>query len=150
MNLHNQPVKSEPFSISPSTRLLHIELVMHGLLMLAILNLIEWPYNLLFLMLVIGMGWQFFHKYYIQDRYAGRVQIQWCSNPPGIRWTEAGCETTYPVAQVKILMTRWFILLQLGKGRKRVSRLLLSDSFDNSDSYSKCRKLMLQVVCYVS
>ena len=150
MNAFTNAVTSEAFCITPSVTLFRIELALHGIVMLAILNVVEWPYKLLFLLLLGGLGWQFFHKYYMRAQYAGHCQIQWRSYPPCIRWTEAESETDYPAAQVKIRMNRWFILLQLGEGRKRVSRLLLADSFDSCESFSKCRKLMLQVTRHVS
>ena len=150
MNTPEHALESQPFRIVQSVILRRIEIALHVMLLIAILQLIEWPYVLLFVTLFLLLTWQFFHKYYIQHQYSEASQIQWIKNPAGLRWTDAEQEILYPAAQVKILMTRWFILLQLGKGRSRVSRLLLADSFDSSQSFSQCRKIMIQAVDHAS
>ncbi len=150
MNTPEHAVESQPFRIIQSAILKRIEIALHVVVLIALLQLIDWPYVLLFLALFLLLTWRFFHKYYIRHQYAEASQIQWVKNPAGLRWVDAEQEILYPAAQVKILMTRWFILLQLGKGRSRVSRLLLADSFDSSQSFSRCRKIMIQAVNHAS
>jgi hypothetical protein len=136
---------SQTVKISYSRKLYQLEIALHLLVLICIVQIIDWPYLLIFVLLFLLLGWQFFNNHTICRQYTHDCQLQILNNPTRISWLSPEGEYTYPEPEVKILMTRWFILLQLGQGQKKIKQLLLADSFDSFESYSHCRKLLLRL-----
>ena len=60
-------------------------------------------------------------------------------------WHEHERSTRYPFAEIKIFITRWFILLQLGEGKALNSKLLLVDSFADINHYTCFRRQLIEM-----
>jgi hypothetical protein len=142
----NSALKSEVvqfYSITFSRTYFLIEIALHLLVLTSIFQLIAFPELVLFVILFSLFAWKFFTNHPFLDQYKS-CSMCILKTPPGIRWVESGRQYDYPTSEVKILMTRWFILLQLGRGRFRISRILLADSFNSLDNYSCCRKNIIE------
>jgi len=143
----NSPQKSglsQPFRITYSQTFLRIEIALQLLVLTSIVQLIDWPEVMLFVMLFLLLGWQFFNKNSIRNQYSDECYIQISNNPPSIKWVESEHESSFPVQAVKILITRWFILLQLGQRQTKVRRILLADSFESLELYSFFRQKIIE------
>jgi hypothetical protein len=134
---------TKPYHVNFSQTLFRIEVALHLLVLISIVQLIDFPYVLLFLILFALLSWNFFTNHPFLDQHKS-CSMSILMTPPVLRWIESGRQHDYPASEVKILMTRWFILLQLGRGRFRISRLLLADSFRSLDDYSCCRKNIIE------
>jgi hypothetical protein len=65
------------------------------------------------------------------------------NNPFKLIWYDPSAEPfEYAANEIKIITSRWFILLQLGKGKSRINRLLLADSFVDNNHYTSFRRLL--------
>lgn len=60
-------------------------------------------------------------------------------------WYEHEQATRYSSSEIKIFITRWFILLQLGEGKAFSSKLLLVDSFADINHYTCFRRQLIEM-----
>jgi hypothetical protein len=145
MNSTSKSAASQFFNVRYSRTVYRLELALQLLVLICIVQIIDWPYVLLFVLLFLLLGWQLFYKQSINNPYFNGCQIQILDNPKTINWLVGEGECSYSGQEIKILMTRWFILLQLGQGKTKTKQLLLADSFDSYESYLNCRKLLLRL-----
>jgi hypothetical protein len=144
MTSPDQSSFAQPFKIGYSRTLFTLEIALHLLVLISIVQIIDWPYVLLFVLLFLLLGWQFFNNQSISRPYSKDCQIQILNNPVGMHWLGPEGECTYPEHEIKLLMNRWFILLQLGKRQKKIRRILLADSFESLELYSSIRKKLIE------
>ncbi len=145
MKSPDQSAFAQSFKIRYSRTFYRLEIALHLLVLISMVQIIDWPYLVLFVWLFLLLGWQFCSNHSKSRQYSNDCQIQILNNPAGIHWTGPKGECTYPEHEIKLLMTRWFILLELGQCQTKIRRLLLVDSFDSLESYSNCRKLLLRL-----
>lgn len=132
------------FKVNYSRSFYYFEISLHILLLICLVELIDWPDLLLFLLLFCLISWQFFNNQSIRVLYKNDCVIQIQENPVSVSWIESDNETRFQSEEIRILLTRWFILLQLGRGKSKLNRILLVDSFDSHAHYSNFRKTVLE------
>jgi ABC-type antimicrobial peptide transport system permease subunit len=133
-----------------SKRALFIEIFLLMVILLSILSLISGLWMLLVLMLFLLISILFFQTDSIVRAFPPDGAIDVSQAPESLKWIDNGQETTYPSAEIKIFITRWFILLKLGKGKSQVSKLLLSDSFADINHYTNFRRHLIEMYIYAS
>lgn len=134
----------QSYSIRHSRMFYRLEIALHLLVLISILQIVDWPYAGLFVMLFLLMGWPFFNNHSISRPCLNDCQMQILQNPPAIQWIACDQNNVYPAQEVKILMNRWFILLQLGKRQTKIRRILLADSFQSFELYSSFRHKIIE------
>jgi hypothetical protein len=145
MNSADNSAFAQPFRIGYSRILFRLEIALQLLVLICIVQIIDWPYVVLFVLLFLLLGWQFFNNHSISRQYGNDCQILILNNPAGIHWVGPEGECIYPQHEIKILMNRWFILLQLGKRHRKIRRVLLADSFESLELYSLIRQRLLRL-----
>lgn len=132
------------FNLNYSKKALSLEIFFHGLILVCIVNVIQgwWsvPVVLLFLLLTL----RFFQVDSIVAQFKKNTVIEFRHDFETLLWSDETGSTAYSTAEIKIFMTRWFILLQLGKGKTRINRLLLADSFDDISHYTCFRRQLIE------
>lgn len=135
------------YKLNASNTIFYLEIALHLLVLVCLINLITDAWLWLFLLLFLLLSIQFFSHQSIRHQFSNS-SLEIRDSPCIFIWTDRDGETQYSADQVKIITTRWFILLQLGKGRVQKSRLLLADSFvDKSDYTGFRRKLNEMYAC---
>jgi hypothetical protein len=144
MKSPNQSAFAQPFRVRYSRVFYRVEIALHLLVLISIVQIIDWPYVVLFVLLFLLLGWQFFNNQSRGSQYSNDCLIQILNNPAGIYWAGPEGDCTYHEHEIKILMNRWFILLQLGKRQKMIRRVLLADSFESLELYSSIRQKIIE------
>jgi hypothetical protein len=133
------------FNLTASTRLFHFEIALHLVALLGMINLITWPDIVLFSLLFVLLMYRYFAQFSVLHQYDRATGLEIRPQSSQIVWHNADGTQDFSLDTAKIHMTRWFILLQLGKGSHRVERLLMEDSFPNVDQYCHCRRMLIEL-----
>jgi hypothetical protein len=145
MHQASEPAIKQSFHVRFSPTLFGLEVALHAVVLISIFQLLNFPDLMLFLLLFALLSWKFFKNHpYVKSSNPSCSLMIICHPVVTIRWIELDWQRDYPASEVKILMTRWFILLQLGKGQFKISRILLADSFTSLENYSCCRKNIIE------
>ncbi len=128
------------FKLRPSPTLLLIEVLLHLLVAVCIVVLTSPPWMYLLLVLLVLTGYRYFDRQSGVRHIGKHCRLDIDPESGSLTWHTGDIGHTYPIDQVKIKLTAWFILLQLGHGCSHKQYLLLPDSFENRQLYSLCRK----------
>src|SRR5210317_538692 len=117
------------FHLQYSKTILQLEVVLVITIFISIPILISgfWMAPMLLLCCLITL--RFFTLESIICAFPLGSSIQLRMNPHTLIWSDGEQQITYPSSEIKYFITRWFILLKLGRGKSQVSKLLLADSF---------------------
>jgi hypothetical protein len=85
----------------------------------------------------------FFAKYSINRQFSEDTAVEFRSSPDRLIWYDQKTETNFLYDEIEVIITRWFVLLKLGKNSHQINRLMLKDSFENMDHYSSFRRQIL-------
>lgn len=100
---------------------------------------------LLLMMLFLLIGILFFQTDSIARAFPPDSAIDISHSPDSLKWIDNSQQIIYPSTEIKIFITRWFILLKLGKGKSQVGKLLLSDSFADINHYTNFRRHLIEM-----
>ena len=130
------------FKLKAAPSLVMLEIVILLFIAVSAIALLSMPWNLVFLLLLGLTGYRFFRKDSVIQQYDEQSALE--INPADLHltWINHSGNRNFPADQVKIRMTRWFILLQLGHGCSFFQCLLVTDSFENSKLYAECRRIL--------
>ena len=132
------------YRLRPSPTLLLIEIALHLFIAVCIVMLTNPPWMYLLLVLLVLTGYRYFDRQSGVRHIGKQCRLEIDAQSGSLTWHTDDIGHTYPVDQVKIKLTAWFILLQLGHGCSHKQYLLLHDSFENRQLYSLCRKHLKQ------
>ncbi len=135
-------VSSEPaayFKLTYSKIILGIEIGLHGLLLLCITQVITDAWKILFLVLFTLLSIRFFQSQSIITQF-NQAAIEIRSQLNKLIWYDHQGSQDYQLDEIKLVTSRWFILLQLGKGKDKINRLVLADSFVDKSHYTRFRR----------
>ena len=146
MPVENESTQIQLYRLYPSRTLTMIEVMLHFMLLAIIIaELSGW---LLFVtLLLLGLlGWRYFSagssRHALSD---ASIEVRASETAPLIGWRDGAGETRYPAADVRVIMSRYFVLLQFGAGPGRSDKLLLADSFDDINGYTRFRRQMKEM-----
>lgn len=125
--------------------MLSIEIIVLMLILLSIVNLISGIWLAPMLILYFLTCIQFFRSDSIIRSFPPGSAIQIDPTQERLIWFENEQQVSYSPDEIKFFITRWFILLKLGKGKSRVSKLLLSDSFADISHYTCFRRQFIEM-----
>lgn len=136
------------FRVSYSGIALCVEILLLIVIFFSIVNLISGIWMLLILALFFLTCIHFYRKDSVIRAFPPGSVIDVHQSPDSLKWIDNEHQIVYPSKHIKIFITRWFILLQLGTGKTRVSKLLLSDSFADINHYTYFRRHLIEMyVC---
>jgi hypothetical protein len=85
----------------------------------------------------------FFSKYSIVTQFSPLTTLEFRSAPERLIWIDRNQQKHFPVEQMEVRMTRWFVLLKLGNKPDQMHRVMLKDSFDDTHQYASFRRQLL-------
>ncbi|MBC8212644.1 MAG: hypothetical protein H8E21_16425 [Gammaproteobacteria bacterium] len=85
----------------------------------------------------------FFAKYSIIRQFGSHSAVEFRSSPERLIWYDQNTETDFLQEEIDVIITRWFVLLKLGKRPNQMNRVMLKDSFDDMNHYSSFRRQIL-------
>lgn len=132
------------FKLRYSKKFVVAEFVFLVIVFASMVKLLSGIWLAVFILLFVLMSIRFFTSDSIIASFPAGSSIQIRSDPNSLIWYDQSQVSSYTQAEVKILMTRWFILLQLGRGKSRQSKLLLSDSFADINHYTYFRRQLIE------
>lgn len=142
------PRKSEIaplYKLRYSTIVVAVEIVILALIFVSIVNLLDGSGLILIGQLYILLTIRFFQTDSTRIKIPAGSAIEIRKSPERLIWYDSELVTNYSTAEIKIFITRWFILLQLGKGKSRTSKLLLVDSFADINHYTCFRRQLIEM-----
>jgi hypothetical protein len=135
------------FELRPSRSLFIVECGLQLIVLATILALPNTGFKAAVLLLWLLAGWKYFRRDSQAVRFAPPCSVVFNLQHENIRWHCARQTLDFPVEQLKVRCTRWFVLLQLGRDRSGYGRqtLLLADSFYSPTLYSRFRRILMQI-----
>ena len=82
----------------------------------------------------------FFSKFSILRQFSPDSALEFRSSPDRLIWYDQNTETNFLYGEVEVIITRWFVVLKLGKRSNQINRVMLKDSFDDMNHYSSFRR----------
>ena len=140
MQSPSESVPTLRLKLRSSPTLVLIEIFLHLVVAVCIVVVTNPPWMYVLLILLALTGYKYFDRQSGIRHIGKRCQLEIDTGSGSLTWISNDIGHTYPVDQVKIRLTAWFILLQLGHGCSHRQYLLLYDSFENRELYSQCRK----------
>ncbi len=141
------PLRSEPaqlYKLKYSRIILGIEIAIHVLLLIAIVQLIQDTWLSLFVLLFVLLTIQFFQTQSIIAQF-NQAAIEIHGQAHKLIWYDQQGEKVYNLDEIKLVASRWFILLQLGQGKQKFNRLVLADSFVDKTHYTRFRRQLNEI-----
>lgn len=132
------------YKLEYSKKVFGFEIFFHGLILISIFKLISGVWILLILLLYLLLTIRFFQNESVTAQFSNNTTIEFRINPDKLIWTDQTGSSGYLLPDIKIFITRWFILLQLGRGKTKINRLLLADSFDDISRYTCFRRQLIE------
>ena len=128
-----------------SNTIVLLEVFFHVLVFIAILQILSgwWLFGILLLFVLIAVN--FFHKQSIRTEFPPGCGIEIRHNPPRLIWYDRQNQREYSEHETRCIMTRWFVLLQLGTIGRRKNKLLLMDSFEDKTHYTRLRRELIEM-----
>jgi len=112
-------------------------------LVYATLLIFHQQYDLLPALLMVSlMAFIFFKRYSCRIRFPNHLQIEFRSEPDRLICYDHKMESSYLLDQVDVRLTRWFVLLKLGRFPARLNLALLQDSFEDIHHYTAFRRFL--------
>jgi len=140
-------VKSKPaplYELTYSRTVFVFEILLNVFLLLSIVQLISGAWAVLFILLLVLISIRFFQTQSIITQF-NQAMIEIRFNPDKLIWYDQDGSRLFTEKEIKIITSRWFILLQLGQGHLRMNRLLLSDSFVDNSHYTRLRRQLNEI-----
>ncbi len=123
-----------------------IERALHVLIGIAIVVELRGGMLILVLAFFAVLAW----RYFAQDSSAHAIPtgsaIELNLNQATIIWRQPGRQQrSYPAAETRVIMSRYFVLLALGRRGDRTHKILLPDSFDSINRYTRFRRQIKEI-----
>lgn len=133
------------YKLQYSNTIVGLEVFFHVMVFFAILQILHdwWLLGILPLFLLIAI--RYFHHESIRSQFPEGSALEFRNNPPRLIWYDGERQQSYFDQDIRCIMTRWFVLLQLGKIGQRKNKLLLADSFDDKSHYTRFRREIIEM-----
>lgn len=128
-----------------SKTVLAIEVFILTLIFISIVQLLHGAVLVLTALLFVLLCIRFFRTDSICKKFPPGSALEIRKTPERLIWYDQEVATGYAPAEIKTFITRWFILLQLGKGKSGISKLLLADSFADFNHYTSFRRQLIEM-----
>lgn len=145
MTLHRKLETAPLYKIRYSKIVVAVEVIILVLIAVSIVHLLEGSGLVLIGLLYVLLTIRFFLVDSISKKIPPGSVIEIRKTPECLIWYDHDLVTHYSIAEIKIFITRWFILLQLGRGKSRTSKLLLVDSFADISHYTCFRRQLIEM-----
>ena len=132
------------YNLQYSRTIVGLELFFHALVCIAIVQTVHdwWMLGMLLLYVLIAI--HYFQRASIRSEFPVGSAIELRGNPSRLIWYDGESQQSYLDHDIRCIMTRWFVLLQLGKIGQRKNKLLLADSFDDNSHYTRFRREIIE------
>ncbi len=132
------------YKLHYSKKIFTLEILIHTLLFFAIINLMYDAWMLIILALYFLLSIRFFLTESIRTQFLYNPAITFRKGVDCLILSDDEGEKLYQSDEVNIFTTRWFILLQLGRGKSRLKKWLLADSFQDMNHYTSFRRQLIE------
>ncbi len=127
-----------------SKKIFTLEILIHILVLIAIINLMHDLWMLIVLTLYLLLTIRFFQTESVRVQFNHHPAISFRKETDCLALSDDEGDKLYKSDEIKIFTTRWFILLQLGRGKSRLNKWLLSDSFQDMTHYTSFRRQLIE------
>ena len=141
------PTKSEiaqHFRLRYSRTLLKIEILLIALVY-ATLLIYHDQYDLAPSFIIVTLiVFIFFMRFSVVARFPHGLRMEFRADPESLICYYQGQQSSYPMEQVEVRMTRWSVQLRLGRFPDAMHLALLQDSFEDIHHYAAFRRHLLE------
>ena len=140
-----QSAPGQRYKLTYSSRLLQLEILFFVIVFTSLMLLVRGWWLLPALVLGGLLCLQFFLRQSVFRQFTEPCAIELRMKPRRLICYYQQGECCFSQEQITIKMSRWFVLIKLRNGSHRFDRILLADSFDNSNHYSQFRRNLIEI-----
>ncbi len=122
-----------------------IERSLHAIVFLLIVAELQGWMLWLALTLFIVLAWRYFSRAASAQQFPPGSSIALDSSAQKLTWHDGEQSQQFGIEQSSVITSRYLVLLRLGQGSKRLDKLLLADSFDDINRYTRFRRQIKEI-----
>ena len=121
-----------------------LEVLVFGILILSQLLVINGWWLLLGVSIGLLLSYVHFSRYSVIHGFSHDTRVEIRHKTEQLIWYHSGAETVFRMDQLEVLITRWFVYIQIGKDAQKLHRVLLADSFEDRSHYTHFRRQLIE------
>jgi hypothetical protein len=133
------------YVLRPSRTVWLIELTLHAIVFLLVVAELQGGMLWLALTLFVALAWRYSSSAVSQHQLPPGSSLELNAIAQKLTWNDGNAPCQFGIEQSSVIMSRYLVLLRLGQGRRRLHKLLLADSFDDINRYTRFRRQIKEI-----
>lgn len=131
------------YKIYYSRKIFKVEIIIVLTLFLSLIMMSDEVWFIPCFILYCLIAFIYFSKYSIKHQFSQQMTFEFRTAPDRLIWYDSAGESSFLLQDVKVRMTRWFVILKLVNSSKKWNGVLLQDSFVDMSHYTGFRRQLL-------